>query len=159
MKNIELTQGKITRVDDEDYYQLNKSKWFAHFDGYHWYAARNIRKNGKRTTIYMHREILGITDPKTHTDHADGDTLNNQRYNIRKATSAENNRNRGKNKNNTTGYKGVSFHKRVMQFVAGIYTGGKRVHLGYFSTAKDAAKAYDDAAKEKHNDFAHLNFP
>ena len=45
-------------------------------------------------------------------------------------------------KNSTTGYKGVTYHRSSKKFKAQATDGGKRVHLGYFDTAEEAATAY-----------------
>lgn len=60
--------------------------------------------------------------------------------------------------NNTTGYKGVHKLKVNGKFTASIRRAGKSCHLGCFSTAKEAAKAYDRAARETFGKFAKLNF-
>lgn len=46
-------------------------------------------------------------------------------------------------RNNTSGYKGVSFHKRDNKFQVGIYIESKKIHLGYYDTALEAANAYN----------------
>lgn len=68
--------------------------------------------------------------------------------------------NRGIQRHNKTGFKGVSTnHKYTNKFRASIYRGGKRIHLGYFGKPEDAARAYDEAAIKYHGKFARLNFP
>lgn len=66
-------------------------------------------------------------------------------------------RNRGKTINNRSGYKGVRWHKRDKKWVAQITLEGTRTHLGYFDSASDAARAYDEAAKQLHGPFAKTN--
>lgn len=55
--------------------------------------------------------------------------------------------------------KGVSWNKRREKWQADIGMSGKRKRLGRFNTAEEAARAYDEAAKELHGEFARLNFP
>ena len=107
----------------------------------------------------MHREILGITDPKINVDHLDGDGLNNQRSNLRVCTDSQNGANRGKQKNNKSGYKGVHWNKKTKKWAAQIQYHKKVLNLGYYSDIIEAAKAYDKKALELFGEFARLNFP
>lgn len=92
-------------------------------------------------------------------DHIDGNKLNNQRNNLRSATSSQNAINSKKPKNNTSGYKGVSWSKKSKKWRAQICFEGKQIHLGFFDDSKDAANAYDKAALKYFGEFARLNFP
>ena len=56
-------------------------------------------------------------------------------------------------------YKGVTWHKMGKKWVAAIQLNRKQYHLGHFSNEIDAARAYDEKAKELHGEFAYLNFP
>jgi len=153
---IPLTQGKFAIVDKCDYAWLNKHKWY-YTQGY---ALRHSKRiNGRQKTIYMHRAILerqGFKD-FVHTDHVNGDGLDNRRNNLRPATVSQNQHNQKKSENNTSGFKGVSRHKRDQKWQATIQINGKRRHLGYFDDLKKAAKAYNKAAKKYHKEFAYLN--
>jgi hypothetical protein len=157
MRLIPLSQGKFAQVDDADYDRLTVCKWCANKIKGRFYAVRNSRKSeGKRRTILMHCVIMG----KKHIDHKDGDGLNNKRQNLRPSTHSENAANRGKNRNNTSGFKGVYFCKPLQKWRARIkYGNQKETHLGYFLTVTDAAVAYDAAAKQYHGQFANVNFP
>lgn len=157
MKQIPLTQGKVTLVDDEDFEYLNQWKWHAMADDYTFYVGR---KEGWpiQKTIRMHRVITNAPGGM-FVDHINGNGLDNRRSNLRLCTVAENNRNIKGNHRNTTGYKGVTWHKRDHVFIAQIRVNGKLFQVGRFSNALEAAKAYDKVAKEYHGDFASLNFP
>lgn len=124
------------------------------------YVLRNTNVDGKRQTILMHRQILGLTDPKQQGEHWDTNPLNNRRGNLRVATQSQNNANQRRVTNNS-GYKGV-YHKKTKQlnpYMASIKTGRKSRFLGWRATAEEAAKLYDQAAKELFGEFARLNFP
>lgn len=154
MKQILLSQDKVALVSDHRFDYLNQFEWSAVFDGYNWYAER---WDGKKN-VKMHREIMGVTNPKIFVDHRDNDGLNNQDENLRICTNAQNQHNRGKAWNNKSGYKGVSFDKKRYRWRAQIRNGGDPIFLGHFESPKDAAQAYDNAAQKYHGDFAHLNF-
>lgn len=155
---IPLTQGKIAIVDDADYEYLNQFRWFASKDKNTWYAMRTVpRSNGKETKVSMHRDLLGVLSD-AHVDHVDMNGLNNTRGNIRPCTGVENRRNRGAQRNNTSGFKGVTWHKASNKWRAQIRQDGTRKHLGLFDSPEDAARAYDTAARELHGSFARPNF-
>lgn len=104
----------------------------------------------------MHRFIM--QDPVgIEIDHWDGNTLNDRRFNLRRATVDQNRQNRGKSKTNTSGYKGVHFCKSNGKWAAQISVNKKRKGLGYFSTKEEAALAYNSAAVRFHGEFAWLN--
>ena len=90
MKTIELTQGFITEVDDQDYDYLNQFSWRVMNSGWTCYAIRDkVMEDGTRTTVLMHRELMNTPDGMV-TDHINGNGLNNQRYNLRACTYSEN---------------------------------------------------------------------
>lgn len=155
-KQIALTQGKVTLVDDLDYERLNQWKWYANKQHNTWYAVRGIRDYGKVTMIRMHREILH-TPVGMDTDHKDGDGLNNRRNNLRCATTAQNHQN-GRSRKGTSRFKGVCRNRRAGKWKAYIHAEGRTVHLGCFDSETDAAKAYDNAAQRYFGDFACTNF-
>ena len=92
-------------------------------------------------------------------DHINHNGLDNRRENLRICTNAENQRNRGKQKNNTSGYKGVDWRKDHKKWRARINKDNKTIHIGYYNIIEEAARAYDAKAKELHGKYAQLNFP
>nr|WP_269140600.1 HNH endonuclease [Proteus terrae] len=94
-----------------------------------------------------------------HIDHIDGDKLNNRIENLRICTHNQNQHNQGIRASNKSGYKGVSWMKSVKKWQAQICCNSKVTHLGLYTNKIEAAKAYDEAAKKLHGDFAWLNFP
>jgi histone acetyltransferase (RNA polymerase elongator complex component) len=85
--------------------------------------------------------------PNLFIDHIDGNKLNNHFSNLREVTTKQNNEHRGKQKNNSTGYKGVTFNKRLEKFIAQIQHNSKQLHIGTFDTALEASQAYEQKAK------------
>ena len=158
MKEIKLTQGKVAKVDDHLFDELNKYKWYAAKSSRgDFYAQRGDYSTGKLLLIKMHRFILGITDKSVQVDHQDLDTLNNQIYNIRRATHKENVRNRGITKRSTCGFKGVFWEKSATKWRAQLNVDRKKIHLGLFHDINDAARAYNAASILHHGEFARLN--
>ena len=156
MKEIQLTQGKVTKVSDEDYDDLMKYKWQYDLlsngkDGY----ARRWNPDG--SNIRMHRHILGLTDPSIYVDHIDRDKLNNQRENLRIATFAQNSQNVPKSKENPSSkYKGVT--KRINRWIARCGNGeGGYIYIGTFATEQEAAEAYNKKVLEVYGEGCFLN--
>jgi len=87
-------------------------------------------------------------------DHKNRNTLDNRLSNLRPATASGNSQNRGMGKNNTSGIKGVCWHKTTSKWLAFIRTNGKQRHLGLFDTKEQAGAAYAQAAKNLHGEFA-----
>lgn len=158
MKQIKLTQNKIALVDDIDFEKINQYSWHIR-KGKKPYARTTIWNKTKKKPqlFYMHRIILELTDPKIHVDHIDGNGLNNQRANLRIATSLENNRNVFKQPNKTSQFKGVSYCNSRKKFKASISLNNKETFLGRFEKEIDAAYAYNEAAIKYFGKFARLN--
>jgi HNH endonuclease len=159
MEKIKLTRGQVALVDDEDFEMLNMHKWFAvpaGKNGRTFYAARRIwnKDKNRQEGMWMHR-LLAKTPKGFHTDHIDGNGLNNQKSNLRVCTNSQNQFNKGKSKRNSSGYKGVSWFKHGKLWDVRISVNKKSVHVGYFHDIEEAHKAYTEAAKKLHGQFAH----
>ncbi len=95
--------------------------------------------------------------PEKFIDHINGNPQDNRISNLRQATNQQNSFNQKRPRNNTTGFKGVNFHKRHSLYQAYIKADGKRIHLGYFEDPKEAHVAYVAAAKKYHGEFSRTN--
>ena len=106
-------------------------------NGYH---LVNLYKDSKRFTKLIHKLVANefIPNPlkKICVDHVNNDKLNNNINNLRYATYQENNRNRQISIKNTSGSKGVTFHKKNNKWMAQIKINGKNKFLGYFEKLK-----------------------
>lgn len=113
--------------------------------------------NGKQVVLSLHRIVMRqATGNGTIIDHKDGNPANNRKDNLRLCTGAENNHNQAKNKNNTSGFKGVSYHKPTGKYVARIIVDSKQIWLGRFDAAEEAHEAYCSAAIKYHGDYANF---
>ena len=158
-RKIPLGEGRFTIVDPQDFYRLNNFHWCAKGKIDLIYAVRFILKpNGSMKMVRMHREIMNFPAGLL-VDHKNNNTLDNRRANLRVATSSQNlaNRRRDKSKNSSP-FRGVCFRKHRTRCSAQITVNGKSICLGSFDSEIDAAKAYDNAAKKYHGEFARLNF-
>jgi hypothetical protein len=157
MLRYEPETGKLFWKQSSD----RKKEWNTRYSGKEAFT-RPHRMGYLQGTIFnrtylAHRVIWTIVNgrwPEKHIDHIDGDKTNNKIKNLREATISQNLCNRGANSNGTSGYKGVSFHKKNLNWCAYITLNRKRKFLGSFDTPQKAHKAYCEAALKMHGDFA-----
>jgi hypothetical protein len=155
MREIELTQGKVALIDDEDFDRVSKYKWCFHHHGY------AVARFGKRM-CFMHRFIMN-TPQGLFTDHKDHNRLNNQKSNLRICTHQGNNRNKLKESGKLSIYKGVSiqrFPSGSFKYV-GCFTINYQSKRKYFPNTPqgeiDAARWYNEMALKHFGEFAVLN--
>lgn len=146
-KLIPLTQGKFTKVDNEDFERLKDINW-CFSKGY----ARND------TYGFMHRYIMNAPD-HLEVDHVHHNTLDNRRSELRLTTKPQNLANSQSHSDSKSNYKGVTICKRDNIIYAKVNHDGKTYYLGAFKTEEEAGKAYDRKALELFGEFAYLNFP
>ena len=153
-RRIPLTQCQFAIVDPEDYKELSKYKWFAKKTNWTFYAERAYKNKNLR----MHQEIMGAAEGK-FVDHINHNGLDNRRANLRLVTPQQNAWNKIKQKGNCSSkYKGVHWDKSMKKWRARIICNGRTIRLGRFDSEKDAAKVYDQKAKEVFGKYAVLNF-
>jgi HNH endonuclease len=147
MKEIQLTQGKVARVSDHRYNKVVNFKWRAVWIKDRWYARRS------NDDVFLHRFIMGVTDPSVLVDHRDGNGLNCQDENLRVCTPSQNSMNR-QNRRNRALPKGVYWSKQDRKYKAQIFVKGNKIHLGYFDDPESASRAYAAAAQKYFGLFA-----
>lgn len=91
--------------------------------------------------------------PKHMIDHIDCDRSNNRFANLREATKSQNMLNRGPQRNNTSGLKGVSFSKRSGLWIAQLQVKNKNYHFGYHKTKEQAAEAFKEGYEKYAGDY------
>jgi len=161
MKEIQLSRGYVSQVDDQDYDAVVAAgPWHVHVrvGGTAFYATHRMR--GSNYSILLHRFILGVTDPRIQVDHANRNGLDNQRANLRPATPSQNAANSAKRRGNSTSkFKGVHWCKpgplgKRGKWLALILVNGKRHYLGRFTTEEAAHDAYVTAAQKHFGQYA-----
>jgi leucyl-tRNA synthetase len=148
-------------VDPADYKRLRRYEWISKKGKNSFYSLRHAHSNNKKkeTLIYMHQEIIEVPHGMV-IDHINHDGMDNRKANLRAATYSQNLCHRKKRSGAMySKYKGVHWDKSRRKWVARIGFEKREIHLGYFRSEIEAAKAYDRAARKYHGEFACLNFP
>lgn len=151
----------FAQVDDEDFDELNKHKWFvAKLRGIYYVGRQTHGSHKTRKFIFLHRYLMKCVrgDGKL-IDHKDKDGLNNQKENLRLASYSENaiNCKSLKHSESYSKYRGVTWCVADKRWSAALRKDGKAYHLGLFSTEERAALAYNEFAKKIQGEFAQLN--
>lgn len=139
-------------VSPEDYDSIKSMRWWACKKKYAYYISTTIRKKNKS----LHRILTGAKIGQI-VDHINGDTLDNRRENLRLVDASQNNFNQKKKKYGGP-FKGIGWHKRAGKWRARIRAYNQEISLGLYSCPIEAAKAYDEAAKKIHGEYARVNF-
>jgi len=161
---VPLTKGYVARVSPDDYEQVMATgPWHAKEDRDKdgkiktVYAQRSIRKeDGTWSTQFLHRFLLGLTDPKIQADHEDFNGLNNTRSNLRVATHQQNLAHRRKLKGASSAGRGVP-QIREQKWRGRGKENGKDIHLGYFDSQEAARQAHDAWVLKTYGEFAYTN--
>ena len=115
----------------------------------------------------MHHLVIAVP-PGMFCDHINHNGLDNRKANLRPATHTQNVWNPrefnrptpgGYKRHSRSKYKGVDWANDMNRWRARIRVNGKRIYLASFKEELDAAKAYDQAAKKHHGEYASVNFP
>ncbi len=157
-KEIPLTQGLASLVDDDDYEGLMQHKWYATKMKGGAKAKRSLPRDedGRQESAYMHRVIMNAKKGQ-YVDHRNHDTLDNRRANLRLCTQSQNMGNRRKSAGSMYRFKGVRKNNGGGAWRAQICVEYIRTELGTFANERDAARSYNAAAIEHFGEFALLN--
>lgn len=147
-------KGKFALVDDADYADLSRFKWYIANTGYVYSYPASWRDGV--SPVAMHRYIMNPPSRKV-VDHVNSDKLNNTRQDLRIATPSENTANSRPSTKSSSKYKGVHWNTNKARWVASITVNYKQIIVGQFVTQREAALAYNDAALHHFGEFARLN--
>jgi hypothetical protein len=139
-------------IDDEDSVRVLEHTWCVSYSNVRG-KVRSIMTKVGEDTLYLHSFIM----KSKMIDHIDGNIFNNVKANLRHCTNSQNLCNRGNQKNNTSGAKGVVWDKSRGKWSARIKKNSVTVNLGRFVDKSEAIKAYNLAALKIHGEFARLN--
>lgn len=155
MKQIPLKNGGFALCDDADFDWLSKWEWKGHIGYARRSSTKAERQEGKTAIVLMHREIMQAERGQDVDHIKTGDTLNNQRSNLRLCTRSQNMMNHGPHSNNTSGFKGV--YRVGQKWQAKVQKDYKQIVFGCFDTPREAAIEYNRAARELFGEFAYQN--
>jgi hypothetical protein len=164
MKTIVLTQGKRACVDDDVFEWASRFRWYARKSKGTFYVLRHVSRKGRTgerdKKAYLHREILGLSDPAVEVNHIDGDGLNNCRENLAAVSKLQNHQAfRRKAMGVTSHFRGVCWESHTGRWKAQIGVGYRCENLGRFDSEEEAARVRDQAALRYFGPIAQLNFP
>jgi hypothetical protein len=147
------------QVDDEHFEYLNKFRWSLSSNRSGNYPHRYVRQHEKPRHLLLHREVAALAgwDMSNDVDHADHDVLNAQISNLRLADKSQNGANAKLAKNNTSGFKGVSWDKIKKKYAVYVGYKGRHVLVGRFADPRMAARAFDYVVIRLFGPFAHTN--
>lgn len=143
-------------IDSQDFHFVDKIRWSIGFNTHG--KGLFVKRSNKGKTLLLHRLIMNVNDRDIHVDHINHNGLDNRRCNLRLCTHTQNMKNKSSKINGTSKYLGVCWHKVNKKWTSNIRCSNKLLFLGYFTDEIEAAKAYDNAAKEVHGEFANFNF-
>jgi hypothetical protein len=139
-------------VDDEDYEFLNKFDWYYRVGNKTFYARTYIK--GK--TVEMHMLLCPTVYP-IQVDHKNGNGIDNQKQNLRPATYSQQQANNVSRRKGSSQYRGVCWNTKEQKWVAQLILNGVKQFLGYYTSEKEAALVYNNAAIKHFGEFAKLN--
>lgn len=153
MKRIKLTQNTFALIDNEDFDFLNQWKWRCQINrNGKMYAVRTSYSKEIRKTIYMHK--LLIPSFKGYcTDHINGDSLDNQRSNLRIVTKSQDCLNSKLRKDNKSGYRGIYFDNKRHGWIARFMYQGKDVLRKQFKNKEEALLYYREILNNNFGEF------
>lgn len=165
MNVITLNNGTQVRVSPEDHERLAGFTWsrFRNGRAYRKVLIPREERVGRKThrTLLLHREVMGVSDER-QVIFRDGDPANCTRENLVVVDASFRPRQRAK-KGGSSQYRGVGWNRAKGMWQAYVRVNGKLRHLGFFSEGtegeRQAARAYDEAARAEFGDLAVLNFP
>lgn len=144
---VPLNKGLEAIIDAEDAQKVGQWNWC--------YAGRYVRRtdhsSGIPKTVKLHRYLMG--EPDCLVDHKNGNVFDNRKSELRLANKSQNAANSKMTSRNTSGFRGVHWHKATNKWQAQIRHNTKCIHLGLFENPEIAHAAYVAASQKYHGAF------
>lgn len=147
MQQIQLTQGKIAILDDEDYARLKHFKWFyrGERNGGPGYCCRHGKRPIDPTgTVYLHRAVIN-PEPGLEVIFLNHDRLDCRKANLRAVTVEVSRQHHRMRRDCKTGAKGVIYNGETDTWSAYLYRSGIAHRVGTYGTREQAESAYQQA--------------
>lgn len=152
---ITVNSGRSFLIDSSDKHLVDTRSWSVLKKNGYVYSPTTRR--GARDSILLHRLIMGLDrSDSSVVDHINGLPWDNRRCNLRVCTTAENARNTRAHRDNSSGYKGVSWMGSRNKWFAKICIDGRQIYLGLFETAEQGYAAYCKASQKYHGEFGNI---
>lgn len=152
---------KVALIDAEDFERVSQYKWYYHTRKRYSVLTEAIFATGaiNNRKVYEIARFILDAKPGQLVDHKNRNRLHNYKSNLRICTAQQNAFNRApKSGRRYKGFRRLE-RKKGVRYSSQIVHNGKQIYLGLFRTIKEAARAYDEKAKELFGEFAWLNFP
>ncbi len=148
-------KGEEFYFDLEDYDKIKDYCWRIDSSGY---VISTINKT--HSILRFHRLVMNILDnPDIYVDHIYHNKNDNRKSQLRLVTVQQNNFNVLIPKDNTSGYKGVYWHKNHNQWESLISYKGKQIYLGLYNNIEDAIKARQEAEIKYFGEYRYKETP
>lgn len=145
------SRGKEFWFDLEDYNKIKDYCWCVGSKG------SIITNDEAGNTLLLHRVVLNITDLDMQVDHIKHKRYDNRKSQLRIVDNSKNQMNTNIRVDNTSGYKGVSWDKKLNKWKSYINVDKKRMHLGYFVNFEDAIKSRKEAEEKYFGEYSYDN--
>ena len=148
--NTDLHGRNYFYFDLEDYDKIKNYTWYFGNKG-------EVLTKINNTSLLLHRLIMGVDDFNVQVDHIKHKRYDNRKSQIRIVDNSKNQMNTITRKDNTSGQKGVAWHRGSMKWYAYINKDKKRINLGYYDNIEDAINARINAENKYHNEYSYDN--
>lgn len=134
--------------------------WFAKYnhtnDEYYVVASVYHPELQQTRPIFLHQFLTNANGKDV--DHENNDTLDNRKSNLRIVVESNNSKNRkGRNKNNKSGYRNVTWNKADGKWIVQLQISGKNKRLGSFDDVHEAGKFAEEMRQKYYGEFAGKN--